>query len=179
MFLRYHSGRLGQLKNMNGQAIVEFALVAMVFFVMLFAIMDLAIMLYVNLTMQHAVREGTRLAITGQPGSTATGAQRWDAMKQKIKDSSMGLYDKNLNGQKDPVVSILPHDAPASSPVYANFTGTRATATDPTGKPDDIILVKLTYSWRLITPVLRPFFPNGIYTFTVKSTMKNEHYPTS
>ena len=47
---------------------MEFALVALLLFGILFTIIDLGIMFYVNLTMQHAVREGTRYAVTGQMG---------------------------------------------------------------------------------------------------------------
>jgi Flp pilus assembly protein TadG len=88
--------------NSKGQALVEFALAALVFFAVLFAIIDLGMMFYVNLTMQHAVREGTRFAITGQPAPAVgspppTGAERKAAMIQTMKNSSVGLYDKNLN----------------------------------------------------------------------------------
>jgi len=162
-----------KLKN-KGQALVEFALVAFVLFSILFAIIDLAMMFYVNLTMQHAVRAGTRYAVTGQTlTGNSTPADRLAAMIQTIRNNSNGLYDKNLNSPKDPVVSII-HPGGVS---YANYTGTPQSGT--TGNPNDIIVVRLTYKWQLLTPLLKPFLPNGIYTFTVKSTMKNEQFPTS
>ena len=161
-------------KKNGGQTLVEFAFVAFVFFGFLFAVMDFAIMFYVNLTMQHAVREGTRYAITGQAAtSSPTPAERLTAMTNKIKVSSNGLYDKNLNTPKDPVLSIIN----PGNISFGNYTGSPKTGT--TGNPNDIIVVRLTYQWRLLTPLLRPFFPNGIYKFTVKSTMKNEGWPTS
>jgi Flp pilus assembly protein TadG len=152
----------------NGQTTVEFALAALLLFSMLFAIVDFAFLFYVNLTMQHAVREGTRYAVTGQ--KPQPGSDRRAELIQKIKDSSNGLYDKNLHVPKDPTISVITPD----KVTFTNYTGT-PTVGDP-GKPNDMIVVSLTYTWRLLTPILRPFFPGGNYTFTVKSTMANEGF---
>ena len=149
---------------------MEFALVALLLFALLFTIMDLGIMFYVNLTMQHAVREGTRYAVTGQSN---LGTDRRSALIQKIRDSSVGLYDKNLHVPKDPQINVIT----PSQVTFSNYTGTPTTGNP--GQPNDIIVVSLTYTWPLVTPILKRFFPNGRYTFTVKSTMKNESFPTN
>ena len=164
--------------NSYGQSLVEFALVGLVFFSLLFAVLDLGFMFYVNLTMQHAVREGTRYAVTGRSN---LGTDRRSALIQLIKNSSNGLYDKNLTPHDEP--GMQSYNNPSISVIkpsnvtFTNYSGTPTTG-DP-GKPDDVIVVRLTYTWSLITPILRPFFPGGKYTFTVKSTMKNESFPTS
>jgi len=154
---------------MKGQTTVEFALAALLFFGLLFTVMDLGIMLYVNLTMQHAVREGTRYAITGRhdldPGG---GLDRRAALIQKIKDQSMGLYDKNLNPQKDPTIKVID-----TSKTFNNYTSGTVQTGNP-GKVDETIVVSLNYTWPLITPILKPFFKDGNYTFTARATMKNE-----
>lgn len=147
--------------NSKGQTIVEFALVSLLLFTFIFAIVDFAVMFYVRLTMQHAIREGTRYAITGQGGPGG----RKDALVQKIRENSCGLYEKNANQQTVPSVSVVtPRDK-----TYTNYS-----SIPDTGKPDQIISVSLNYSWPLLTPILRPFFTNGMYTFTVHATMKNE-----
>jgi Flp pilus assembly protein TadG len=151
--------------NEKGQATVEFALTALLLFSLLFAIIDLAVMFYVNLTMQHAVREGARFAITGQGG---TDEARKNALVFKIMSSSNGLYKNDLN-QNDPAVNVL---TPSSTSGFLNYTGTPAP--DSTGKPGQIIIVSLDYTWPLLTPTLKPFFTDGRYTFTVRATMKNE-----
>ena len=61
------------LMQNKGQSMVEFALVMVLFLSVVFTIMDFAIMFFVNQTMQHAVREGARLAVTGK---TVSGADR-------------------------------------------------------------------------------------------------------
>jgi len=151
----------------KGQALVEFALTALVLISVLFAIIDLAMMFYVNLTMQHAVREGARYIITGQTG---TSSDRRSALIQKIKDTSCGLYNKNALAEKNPTVSVL---TPANVSTFTNYTGNQVL---DTGKPDQVIIVRLTYAWPTLTPMLNPFFTNGRYTFTASATMKNEQW---
>ena len=142
-------------------------MVSVLCFGLLFAIMDFGVMLYVNLTMQNAVRCGTRYAVTGQSG---LGTDRLSALIQEIRNMSNGLYDKNQHVPKDPEISVIT----PSNVTFTNYTGTPTTGSP--GLPNNIIVVSLTYSWPLLTPVLTPFFPGGQYTFTVKSTMKNESF---
>ncbi len=162
------------LKNKKGQTVVEFALAVLLLFGLLFAIIDLGMLFYVNLTMQHAVRTATRYAVTGRsdlPGMTDL--DRRDALIQVIKDNSMGLYNKNLHNPKDPTISVIhPNQV-----TFGNYSGTPQSG-EP-GNPGDVIEVSLTYTWPLLTPALKPFFPGGQYTFTVRSTMTNENFPAS
>jgi Flp pilus assembly protein TadG len=155
----------------KGQTTVEFALAAIILLALLFAIIDLSMMFFVNLTMQHAVREGVRYAITGRSN---LGADRRAALIAKIKEQSMGLYDRNLHVPKDPTIKVIP----PSSVTFPNYTGGTTQTGDP-GQADETIVVSLTYKWSLVTPLMKPFFPGGAYTFTVKATMKNEPFPAT
>lgn len=155
-------------RSNSGHYLVEFALVGSVFFLVLFAIVDFAAMFFVNLTMLQAVRAGTRYAVTG---ASDQGKDRRSALIQVVRDKSCGLYDRNLHTPKDPQVSVI-NPSRAALPDYQ---GTLAPE-DP-GGPNEVIVVSLTYTWPMLTPVMTPFFPNG-YTFTVKSTMKNESFST-
>lgn len=156
-------------RDNKGQVIVEFALVGLLLFILIFGLIDLAFMFYVNLTMQHAVRQGTRYAVTGQ---SDLGTDRRSALITKIQECSNGLYDKNLNDPKEPQISVIHADQVN----FTNFSGTRTASTANPGNPNDIIVVSLTYKRKFLTPMWTPFFPNGEYTFTVKSTMKNESF---
>jgi Flp pilus assembly protein TadG len=162
-------------RKKSGQTTVELALAVLLLFGLLFAIIDLGVLFFVNLTMQHAVRAGTRYAVTGQSDLDPNGGtDRRAALIQAIKDSSYGFYDKNLHNPKDPTVKVI---TPISG-AFTNYTGGTLQTGTP-GQPNDIIVVSLTYTWPLMTPVLKPFFPSGLYTFTVKSTMRNEPFPVS
>jgi Flp pilus assembly protein TadG len=153
--------------NCKGQTTVEFALVAVLLFTILFAIVDLSVLFYVERTMQQAVREGARYAITGQK----TGMPGRAELIKTVKDASNGLYDKNALSDKDPTVSVL---LPSETRNFSNYTGYRGTPVVDTGQQNDIIIVSLTYAWPLMTPFVRPFFRDGRYTFTTRATMRNE-----
>ena len=145
----------------KGQTLVEFAVVAIVFFTTLFTIMDFAMMFFVNQSMQHAVRAGSRMAVVN-PGSNCNAA-----IIANIRTQSMGFYDKNANGTKTPTISRQ------TLGDYGNVNGT--TINDGScGTPQQPITVSLTYKWPLMTPFVKPFFTAGMYTFSVKATVVNE-----
>lgn len=164
---REDTGMAMTMLNKRGQALLEFALVVGVAAFLAFAICDLSWMFFVNLTMQHAVREGTRYAITGR---TEPGLGRRASLIRKIREKSCGLYDRNLHDPKDPKISVV--DPRQVS--FGNYSGTPAA--DEPGAQNQIIVVSLTYTCPLLTPVLKPIISGGAYTFTVKSTMSNEQF---
>jgi len=154
------------INNTKGQTMVEFALIGILLLGLVFAVVDFGTMLYVNLTLQHAVREGARYAITGSSDGSC-GTVRSCAMA-KIKSSSIGLCDKNT-------CTITFYSLQSGSPVEL--------PTDPSdpgssviGGSKELIAIKVAYSWPLLTPIVKPFFPNGKYNFTVGATMRNEPF---
>jgi Flp pilus assembly protein TadG len=85
-------------RKASGAATVEFALVAAVVFTLLFGIIDFSYIFWGTLSMQHAVREGARYAVTGQSNlftnPTGSAKDRCDAAVVEIKNQSMGFYDR-------------------------------------------------------------------------------------
>jgi Flp pilus assembly protein TadG len=148
------------LRRNSGQTLVEFALTAILFFMTLFTIMDFAMMFYVNQTMQHAVRSGSRLAVINPDAGCRA------QIIANIRTQSMGYYDKNVNSTKDPVISVQ-----TLGGSYSNISGTPVSDCGTWQQP---VTVSLTYSWPVLTPFLRPLFTGGNYTFTVKATVVNE-----
>jgi Flp pilus assembly protein TadG len=149
----------------KGQTTVEFAMAAVLLLLFLFAVIDLSFMFYVNLTMQRAVREGARYAVTGQ----THGKEGLDNMITCIKDASNGLYEQNYLKDEVPKVSVL---TLADTKNFSNYTG--RPITDSIGNPTQIIIVSLKYAWPLMTPLISPFFTDGRYTFTVRATTRHE-----
>ncbi|MBW2015062.1 MAG: pilus assembly protein [Deltaproteobacteria bacterium] len=180
-------------KNKKGAAVVEFAIAGLLFFTVLFSILDWALLSFINLTMQHAVREGTRYVVTGQDGIGGTWNSnpdsrylyddRFRAMVEKIKSQSMGFFDTvilNPGGDIE-VEDVSGNDIKSQFEYDFNGDGD----TDDTdeiwnayvpGNPGEIIVVKLNCTWTLLTPFIGSFFTNGEYNFTVASTMKNEMF---
>ncbi|HEY3598885.1 MAG TPA: TadE/TadG family type IV pilus assembly protein [Paraburkholderia sp.] len=151
----------------RGASTVEFALIAPLLFLLLFVAMDFGISLWVNLTMQYAVREGARYAVTGQSNldPAASSQQRYLAIVQEIKNSSMGLYDL-----VDPSYTVTINGK-------ANDYATQGSySTGMFGNPGDIIVLQLNCTWPLLTPLARPFFAGGAYSFSVAATMRNEGF---
>jgi TadE-like protein len=161
-----HTAELKRRRHRErGASAVEFAIVAPLLFFLLFAIVDLCALFWVNLTMQYAVREGARYAITGRsdldptPVPGPAGRQRHFAVLEAIKASSMGLYDRV--------------DARVNGVRHGDAQGWRK---DMFGTSGQVFVLRLDCSWPLMTPILRPFFADGKYRFTVAATMRNEDF---
>lgn len=160
---------------MRGVAAVGFALVAPILFLLLFGIIDLALMFWVNLTMQYAVREGARYSVTGQndldPNPVTAAQQRYIAVIEKIKLSSMGMYD-----QLNPGITVTNYGNDGSNARIVNYDPAAPSSTI-FGGPGDIIVLQLNNcTWTRLT-VLAPLFRDGKYTFNVAATMRNEAFP--
>ncbi|MGA2192022.1 MAG: TadE family protein [Nitrospirota bacterium] len=150
------------LRQKDGQTLVELALVLPLVLLLMFALIDLGMLFYVNLTLQNAVRQGARYNITGQ-------AETGKSLQQVIMDNSNGLVGPpNKNGYAITTELVTP-----GNNTFSNLTGSNFG-----GKAGQIILVKLNYTWPLMTPLIKPFFPNGQYNFTVSATMRNELFST-
>ncbi|GJG93707.1 TadE/TadG family type IV pilus assembly protein [Cupriavidus pauculus] len=158
-------GRLRILRgarSQRGASAVEFALVAPVFFLLLFSIVDFGAMMWANLTMQHAVREGARYAVTGQTGLDASQSPaRYRAVLEKIQDSSLGVYDMS---QAKVTTWVNGSSTPNGAGMFGNA--------------GDIIVIQVTCDWPLMTPLVAAYFKanGGKYHFSVAATMRNEAF---
>lgn len=152
-------------RNSTGAVLVEFALVSMVFFTILMTVIEMATMFWVDLTMQYAVREGVRCAITGQVNCTGVSGQtnRYVGVVEDIRMNSMGLYD-----YLSPVVTVWT--------VAADGSYQPPGAAQSFGAGGQIIVVDVDCAWPLMTPLVAAVFPNGQFRFRVAATMKNEAF---
>jgi Flp pilus assembly protein TadG len=150
-------------RKQSGATVVEMAIIAPVFLLILLSLIELSMMFFATLTMQYAVREGARYAITGQsnldPGTS--NQQRYNAIIYSIKDNSLGLYDKLA-----PVISV-------NGTSYASTTYNSGMF----GAAGAIIVLQLDCDWVVTTPFLSSMFTNGKYHFAVAATMRNEYFP--
>ena len=151
------------IRRQSGATIVEMAIVAPVFLLVMLALVELSLMFFTTLTMQYAVREGARYAITGQSNlDPNTGSQqRYVAVIESIRDNALGMYDK-----VSPVISV-------NGKAYSNSTYTDGMF----GDAGSIIVLQLDCDWVVTTPLLSQFFSDGRYRFAVAATMRNEFFP--
>jgi Flp pilus assembly protein TadG len=76
------------MKREAGAELVEFSLVMIPMFGILFLVIDLSWMLFARATLQYAVREGVRYAVTGQ---TMTGMGQDASIRSVVQQNSMGI----------------------------------------------------------------------------------------
>ena len=150
-----------------GSTIVEFALVGMVFFLLIFAVIDFGFLFYAKVTLQNAVRQAARYAITGNcsnPGncfvSGGTG-NRYSTIVQTVQNFSFAV----------PPSSITVTCISGSCPSYSSG-GTGGNA----GGPQDTIEITAMYTYRPWF-IIGNFFSGGTYPITVSATFKNEPFP--
>ncbi|NOH95862.1 pilus assembly protein [Vibrio sp. 99-70-13A1] len=143
----------------SGIAVIEFTAVVAFFLTLILTIIDIGMYGYVKLTMQQAVREGARYAVTGQSNLDPDGASnREAAIIQKITDSSNGLLSR-----------VIETDDIRVEDLYGN-------AVTGFGGPGDIIAIHLDCEWSTTSPYILPFVEDGTYKFTVSAAMKNESF---
>lgn len=146
-------------KGNRGEGVVEFALVLPIFFLLIFSILDLGHMYYVQLTMENAVRQAGRFAVTGShlspPGTT-----RVDSIIRVAKNAAGSL-------------NVTDSDIQISSVNGGNSGPGRA------GGPGDTVTIKITVKLKLITKYIGRFFSGGTNTYTVSTTFRNESFPPS
>src|ERR1700730_13280420 len=144
----FHRGRS------KGQAMVEFALVAPLFFFLIFVLMDFGRMFLVQMDIQEAVYEAGRFASTGNhlpdPKSPGQTLSRIASIVATAQDAAVGVDLTNVQ--------------------ISSLQGGNGSA----GGPGDTVTVSVTTSLQLMTPMVSRLFPNGAYTFTSSTTFTNE-----
>jgi Flp pilus assembly protein TadG len=140
-----------------GQTMLEFAIVAPIFFFLIFGVMDYGRLIFVEMNLQDAVQEAARFASTGNhlpdPKNPGTNLSRVNSIIATAQASAFGASITNIQ--------------------ISSLQGGSGSA----GGPGDVVTVSLTSNLALMTPIVARFFPNGIYTFTSSATIKNEPFP--
>jgi Flp pilus assembly protein TadG len=96
---------------------------------MLFAFIDIGLLLFTWITLQNAVREGCRYAITYQTDSSGTQIQ---SIKDAVANAAMGLVSSSANvntGSATPYVRVYFYTPPTTSSATETLvTGTGSNA---------------------------------------------------
>jgi Flp pilus assembly protein TadG len=146
--------RFGRLRSSRGSTLVEAALITPLLLLLTFSIVDFGALLYIYLSLESGVSQATRYAITGAQSPGLTREQSiMAAMRQATP--TMTLDDGAFS---------FSHMRPNTS------TWVQGSA----GGADDIGRLTVTYTWNIMTPLIRPFFTGGQANVRVESAMKNE-----
>jgi TadE-like protein len=140
-----------------GASAVEFALVAPMFFLLFFAVFDFSRLFFVQMTLQNAVREAGRYAVTGNhlpdPQHPGQNLSRVNSIIQVAQQAAMGISISGIQ--------------------VSSAGGGIGSA----GGPGDTMTISLTTDLQLMTPIVAQFFKHGTYTFSVSVSFKNEPFP--
>lgn len=139
----------------RGSAFVEFALVSPLLLLLMFGVLDFGRLFFTQLTLQHALREAGRFAVTGNHLPNAGGStnmSRIASIKQVAQQSAAGLD----------LTAIQIHSVKGG--------------TNNAGGPSDTVTISLTTNLKLLTPLVATFFPQGASKITASTTFKNEPF---
>ena len=166
---------------MGGQVTVEFALICLPFFAILFAMIDYAQIYFYENALQNAMREATRFTTEGRviqaynaDGTLAYVTNNGVVMAKAINDTSGREASRNecsrywFNSNciiQLPITNIVITSAPAVTnavpTVSTNSVGkltlllsTGAAANKGPGAANDYVQVKVTYTVKTITPIM-------------------------
>ncbi|NQY15477.1 MAG: pilus assembly protein [Henriciella sp.] len=152
---RWHKSFQAYCADKRGLAAVEFAMIAMPFFLMIFGTIELAVIFIMQAILDNAAAEASRQIRTGQLQTAGLSQANMETrFKDSLGDELFGLLDPNK----------VIYDVQTFT-TFGNTGGgiTYDTSTDSIdqsgfgynfGGQNDIVVVRVFYEWDLIIPVL-------------------------
>jgi Flp pilus assembly protein TadG len=153
----------------KGFTALEFALVASVFFLLVFGVMEYGWMFFAQMNVQQAVNDGGRFASTGNHSTVVSGG------KPTTLSRLQSIITTIQNQISVPGVDVQSNLVVCSTNGGCSNKGGSA----PAGGPGDTVTLTLTTSLPLFTPALSALFAGRAYTFTSSTTFKNEPFNPS
>lgn len=164
----------------QGQALLEFALIATVLLMILFLIIESARILQAWITLQSATRAGARYAITGQSSfpCAVSGLPKYVALCDDPKNLRVAsIIDVTHRG-----LSGLPLNEASGTFEDDNYYDIQVWGVDETGTiqpyhggtPNNPVIVRVIYRVPIITPFFQPILPS-IPVFG-QTTLNNEPF---
>lgn len=146
-------------KERKGSAAIEFALVAVPFFMLTFGLVEVLMIGFAQTSLDFAVTNASRQIRTGavQQGGV-TGAEIEEAICEQINRFMVLNCDGNLFLDVQRFDSFLDIDAD-ESPIENGEFQDDGFGFNP-GAPSDIVVVRSYYRWHVVTPLFEPLFSN-------------------
>lgn len=163
----------------RGAAAVEFALISIPFMMLLFGIMELAMVLLVATTLETATEHVSRKIRTGEfQSGAATGKTDF---KAKVCEAMTWLSASCASDVFVDVRTFSDFGALAGYKPQPGATFSDATTCFSPGKATDIVLVRVYYRWKLFTPGLDKAMENmgggsGKRLLSSATAFRNEPY---
>lgn len=168
--------RLKRRRDRDGVAAVEFAMVAIPFFLMIFSILELGIVFILDSALETATMDTGRLVRTGQAQ-----AQSFDKARFKTElCSRMMLFESDCANRATIDVRVIPQFAvkDLEDPITKDALDPNKTTYDG-GKAGDLVLVRVWYAHPLVTPFLNQSVSRigtGKVLLTAATAFRNEPF---
>jgi Flp pilus assembly protein TadG len=171
----------------RGATAVEFGLICLPVMVMIFGVIELALVFLVSATLETAVETASRTIRTGafQQGATPTKAAFKTMVCDKMSWLGAGCAD-NLYVEARTFANFgaVAANAPVPPVTFVDEDENDDHADDTcwaTGQPTDIVLVRTYYRWKLFTPMLNAALENmgggsGMRLISTTTAFRNEPY---
>ncbi|WP_299475176.1 TadE/TadG family type IV pilus assembly protein [uncultured Roseibium sp.] len=140
------------VKDREGVTAVEFSMIALPFFIIVFGIMEIGIAMFVNRMVDNSVISASRLIRTGQHGGISTVAEFKDVvcgyMPSFMCDTDRLTVDvQRVDDFADAAAQASPYDEDGN--LKDNDDDNLST-----GGAGDIVVVKVLYRWPMMTSAL-------------------------
>jgi Flp pilus assembly protein TadG len=135
----------------DGVAAVEFGIVAVPFFALMFAIIETAMIFFVSQTLEAAVADSARLIMTGQAQSQSFSQTDF---KNAVCAKIYGLFDCPNGMQIDVKTYSSFSSIGNSKPIDANGNLQSSNFGYSPGAACDIVVVRLMYQWPVYVSLL-------------------------
>jgi len=161
-------------RDRRGSAAVEFALVAPVFFALLFAILETGIMFLAGQVLQTVAQESARMILTGQAQTAPYTPAQFATYVCSQVPALFNCNNISIDVENYPSFSALT----ISNPIDSNGNFSMNLQYSP-GGPGDIVMVRLFYQWPLFVTGLG-WHPSNLVgnkrLLVGAATFKNEPY---
>ena len=159
------------VRKEDGSAAVEFGMVAAPFLLMVFAIMETAIVFFAGQALETAVADSARLIMTGQAQSQGFSQA---SFKNAVCAKVYGLFNCSTGMHVDVKTYANFSNVDLTPPLDSSGNFQTNMSYQP-GGPGDIVVVRLFYQWPIYVSLLQNMSGNK-RLLVATSAFRNEPY---
>ncbi len=176
----------------DGSAVVDFAILGPTLVLLLIGILEAAMLMLTQILLQTAVGDAARSGIvgTGRDGMSRTELIRQAAERvggtllepEKLHLDTLVYPSFDSIGQPEPFTDVNGNGTHDAGEPFTDVNGNGSWDTDMgasgAGGPDAVVLYRVRYDWRPMTPLLRGLLPGGgALELQASYAVRNEPFP--
>jgi len=168
--------RTGFWRARDGSTAVEFAMIALPFFFMMFAILELGLVFVIDSVLENATAETSRLIRTGRAENSAMTAEQF----KTSLCGRMSVFQNDCNARATVDVRVIPNFSTPNppDPMASGSFQTTALGYDD-GSAGSTMLIRVWYKQPLVTPFMNEGLSrlrDGSAYLTTTAVFRNEPF---